>query len=129
MIDLAKNLAVVPRRTKGSVIRELLKLTNNPEIISLAGGLPDPKLFPCDFVKEVAGKVLDEKGPIALQYGPTEGLAELKEQFIKFLKKYENIDAKPENLLITTASQQALDLVGRLFIDAGDPIIVEMPSY
>ena len=129
MIDLAKNLAVVPRRTKGSVIRELLKLTNNPDIISLAGGLPDPKLFPCDFVKEVVGKIMDEKGPMALQYGATEGVTELKEEFLKFLKKHEGIDAKPENLLITTASQQALDLVGRLFIDAGDPIIVEMPSY
>lgn len=109
MIDLAKNLAVVPRRTKGSVIRELLKLISNPAIISFAGGLPDPKLFPCDFVKKVAGDILDKKGAMALQYGPTEGLAEFKEEFIKFLKKYEGIDAKPENLLITTASQQALD--------------------
>ncbi|MEA3307424.1 MAG: PLP-dependent aminotransferase family protein, partial [Elusimicrobiota bacterium] len=129
MIDLAKNLAVVPRRTKGSVIRELLKLTNNPAVISLAGGLPDPKLFPCDFVKEVVGKIMDEKGPMALQYGATEGVPELKEQFLAFLKKHEGIDAKPENILITTASQQALDLVGRLFVDAGDPILVEMPSY
>ncbi len=129
MIDLGKNLAVVPRRTKGSVIRELLKLTSNPAIISLAGGLPDPKLFPCDFVKEVVGDIMDKKGPMALQYGPTEGLPEFKEEFLKFLKKHEGIDAKPENILVTTASQQALDLVGRLFIDAGDPIIVEMPSY
>ncbi|MBU2530738.1 MAG: PLP-dependent aminotransferase family protein [Elusimicrobia bacterium] len=129
MIDLVKNFAVVPRRTKGSVIRELLKLTSNPAIISFAGGLPDPKLFPCDFVKEVVGDIMDKKGAMALQYGPTEGLADLKVEFIKFLKDHEGIDAKPENLLITTASQQALDLVGRLFIDAGDPIIVEMPSY
>ena len=129
MIDVAKNIATAARRTKGSVIRELLKLTNNPDIISLAGGLPDPKLFPYDFVKEASKKVLTEKGEVALQYGPTEGLTELKEEFIKFLKKHENIDAKLENLLITTASQQALDIVGRLFIDAADPVLVELPSY
>ena len=70
-----------------------------------------------------------KKGKVALQYGPTDGLPELKEEFIKFLKKHEGIDAKPENLIITTASQQALDMVGRLFIDASDPVLVEMPSY
>jgi 2-aminoadipate transaminase len=104
MIDIAKNIATTPRRTKASVIRELLKTTNVPGI-------------------------MDKNGRVALQYGPTDGLPELKEEFIKFLKKYENIDAKPENLIITTASQQALDMVGRLFIDASDPVIVEKPSY
>jgi len=129
MIDIVKNLATVPRRTKASVIRELLKITNKPDIISFAGGLPDPEVFPYDFMKESVNKIMSEKGRVALQYGPTEGLNEFKEEFIKFLKKEEGIDTKPENILITTASQQALDLVGRLFIDASDPILVEMPSY
>ncbi len=129
MIDLVKNSATVARRTKASVIRELLKLTNKPEIISFAGGLPDPKLFPYEFAAEAAKSVISKKGEVALQYGPTEGVAEFKEEFVKFLKKHEGIEVKPENILPTTASQQALDLVGRLFIDAGDPILVELPSY
>jgi len=129
MIDLVKNIATTPRRTKASVIRELLKLTDKPGIISFAGGLPDPEVFPYDFVAETAKKVIKEKGAVALQYGPTDGLAELKEEFIKFLKKYEGVDAKPENLIITTASQQSLDLVAKLFIDSTDPILVERPSY
>ena len=129
MIDIAKNIATTPRRTKASVIRELLKTTNQPGIISFAGGLPAPDHFPYDFVADAVKRIMDKNGRVALQYGPTDGLPELKEEFIKFLKKYENIDAKPENLIITTASQQALDMVGRLFIDASDPVIVEKPSY
>ncbi len=129
MIDIAKNIATTPRRTKASVIRELLKTTNVPGIISFAGGLPAPDHFPYDFVADAVKRIMDKNGRVALQYGPTDGLPELKEEFIKFLKKYENIDAKPENLIITTASQQALDMVGRLFIDASDPVLVEKPSY
>ncbi|HAH31165.1 MAG TPA: aminotransferase [Elusimicrobia bacterium] len=129
MIDIAKNIATAPRRTKASVIRELLKLTNKPGVISFAGGLPDPQLFPYDFVAESVKEIMAKKGRVALQYGPTDGLPELKEEFIKFLKKHEGITAKPENLIVTTASQQALDLVGRLFIDASDPVLVEKPSY
>jgi len=129
MIDLVKNLATAPRRTKASVIRELLKLTNKPGVISFAGGLPDPEVFPYDFVVDSVKRIMDKKGRVALQYGPTEGLPELKDEFIKFLEKEEGIKVKQENLLVTTASQQALDLVGRLFIDASDPVIVELPSY
>ena len=129
MIDIAKNIATTPRRTKASVIRELLKTTNQPGIISFAGGLPAPDLFPYEFVSDTVKKIMDTKGRVALQYGPTDGLPELKEEFIKFLKKHESIDAKPENLIITTASQQALDMVGRLFLDASDPVLVEKPSY
>ncbi|PIU20567.1 MAG: aminotransferase [Elusimicrobia bacterium CG08_land_8_20_14_0_20_59_10] len=129
MIDIIKNIATAPRRTKASVIRELLKITNKPGIISFAGGLPDPELFPYDFVTDAVKEIMAKKGRTALQYGPTDGLPELKEEFIKFLKQYEGIDVKPENLIITTASQQALDMVGRLFIDASDPVLVEKPSY
>ncbi|MDO8805389.1 MAG: PLP-dependent aminotransferase family protein [Elusimicrobiota bacterium] len=129
MIDITKNLATAPRRTKASVIRELLKITNKPGVISFAGGLPDPEHFPYDFVAESVKEIMAKKGKVALQYGPTDGLPELKEEFIKFLEKHEGITAKPENLIVTTASQQALDMVGRLFIDASDPVLVEMPSY
>jgi 2-aminoadipate transaminase len=129
MIDIAKNLATAPRRTKASVIRELLKITNKPGIISFAGGLPAPQHFPYEFVAESVKEIMAKKGRVALQYGPTDGLPELKEEFIKFLKEQEGIETKPENLIVTTASQQALDIVGRLFIDASDPVLVEMPSY
>ncbi|OGR41632.1 MAG: hypothetical protein A2X35_12190 [Elusimicrobia bacterium GWA2_61_42] len=129
MIDIAKNIATTPRRTKASVIRELLKTTNQPGIISFAGGLPSPDHFPYDFVADAVKEIMAKKGKVALQYGPTDGLPELKEEFIKFLKRYEGVDAKPEELIITTSSQQALDMVGRLFLDASDPVIVEKPSY
>ncbi len=129
MIDITKNIATAPRRTKASVIRELLKITNKPGVISFAGGLPDPEHFPYDFVANSVKEIMAKQGRVALQYGPTDGLPELKEEFIKFLKKHEGITAKPENLIITTASQQALDMVGRLFIDASDPVLVEKPSY
>lgn len=129
MIDITKNIATAPRRTKASVIRELLKITNKPGVISFAGGLPDPEHFPYDFVADSVKRIMDKQGRVALQYGPTDGLPELKEEFLKFLKKHEGIEAKPENVIITTASQQALDMVGRLFIDASDPVLVEKPSY
>ncbi len=129
MIDIAKNIATAPRRTKASVIRELLKITNKPGIISFAGGLPDPELFPYDFVADAVRDIMATKGKVALQYGPTDGLPEFKEEFIKFLQKHEGITVSPANIIVTTASQQALDLVGRLFIDASDPVLVEMPSY
>ena len=103
MIDIAKNIATAPRRTKASVIRELLKLTNKPGIISFAGGLPDPEVFPYEFFNEAVKEIMDKKGRVALQYGPTEGLMELKEEFLKFLLNQEGIKAKPENILITTA--------------------------
>ena len=129
MIDLVKNLATVNRRTKASVIRELLKITNKPEIISFAGGLPAPETFPSKEMAEMAARVIRDNAKVALQYGPTEGLPELQEQIIKLLREEEGISVSPANLLITTASQQALDLTGRTFIDPTDPVLVELPSY
>ncbi len=111
-----------------SEIRELLKLTRRPEIISFAGGLPDPSLFPYDEVAESAERAIRERGDLALQYSPTEGDPFLKEQLVKFMNSQgENV--RPENLLIVSSSQQGLDLLSKVFIDPGSPIIVEMPSY
>ncbi|MDD2774204.1 MAG: PLP-dependent aminotransferase family protein [Elusimicrobiales bacterium] len=129
MIDLTKNLAAVNRRAKSSVIRELLKLTNKPEIISFAGGLPDPAAFPREAVMEICAKVLRENAREALQYGETEGCPSLKAELVRNLREDEGLVVRPENILITTASQQSLDLAAKLFIDASDPIIVELPSY
>ncbi|MFH1619748.1 MAG: PLP-dependent aminotransferase family protein [bacterium] len=129
MIDLTKNLSIVNRRIKASVIRELLKLTNKPEIISFAGGLPDPQTFPSEVMAEIAAELLRNNSRVALQYSTTDGAPELKEQIIKLLREEEGINAASDNILVTTASQQALDIVGRTFIDASDPILVELPSY
>lgn len=129
MIDLVKNLSAMNRRATGSVIRQLLKISGMPGVISFAGGLPDTQAFPVEIIKEIAKNVLDENPKAALQYGATEGMDELKEQIVKMYRKDENISIKKENILITTSSQQALDIVGRTFIDPDDPIIVEFPSY
>lgn len=115
-------------RLKRSEIRELLKLTRRPDIISFAGGLPDPSLFPLDAVRQATACAIDERGDLALQYSPTEGDPFLKEQIISFMQRQgEKVD--PEKMLIVASSQQGLDLIAKVFIDPDDPIIVEMPTY
>lgn len=128
MIYLVKNYSICARRMKKSVIRELLKLTNKPGLISFAGGLPDPALFPVEEIKEITHYVLEKKSISALQYGTTEGDPELIEELIK-LAKEEDEHITEKNILVTTASQQGLDIIGKIFIDPSDPIVVELPSY
>ncbi|MBW6475118.1 MAG: PLP-dependent aminotransferase family protein [Anaerolineaceae bacterium] len=111
-----------------SAIRELLKLTSLPDVISFAGGLPAPELFPIERFKEAAEVVLTEMGDRALQYGTTEGYQPLREMIAKNAGKY-GIQISADNVLITTGSQQALDLLGRIFINRGDRILVESPTY
>jgi 2-aminoadipate transaminase len=119
------------QRTQGmtsSVIRELLKLTEKPEIISFAGGLPAPEVFPLQEVQEAARRVLESRGSIALQYTTTEGYAPLRELLVRHMSRY-GIDVGPENVLITSGSQQALDLIGKLLLNPGDRIVTEEPTY
>lgn len=119
------------KRTKTmrpSEIRELLKLTQEPDIISFAGGLPNPNAFPLDEILDVTEKVMRRDGKLALQYGPTEGIRALRNTLANRVKK-DGIDATSDNILITTGSQQGLDVVGRIFLDPGDTVIVELPSY
>ncbi len=111
-----------------SVIRELLKLTNKPEIISFAGGLPAPVTFPVDFVRKAALKVLDEEAGKALQYGATEGDPRLKIKLAEIMQK-DGIDADPEHVMVTTASQQGLELMAKVFFNPGDTCIVGLPTY
>lgn len=113
---------------KRSEIRELLKHTRNPEIISFAGGLPAPDTFPAGELEEIAAKVLREKGAWALQYGTTEGEAPLRAAIAKWMS-HEKGTIKPENILVTAGSQQGLDMVAKVFIDPGDIIVMELPSY
>ncbi len=118
-------------RAKGissSQIRELLKLTQKPGMISFGGGLPAPDVFPVQRFAEACHKVLTEQAASALQYGETEGYAPLRELLANNMARY-GIKAKVENVLITTGSQQALDLIGKLFINRGDRVLVEAPTY
>lgn len=111
-----------------SVIRELLKLTEQPDIISFAGGLPAPEVFPVKKFQEACNLVLEEQGGKALQYGATEGYTPLREMIARHTGRY-SVKVSTENILITSGSQQALDLIGRLFLNRGDYIVVESPTY
>jgi len=111
-----------------SAIRELLKLTQQPGVISFAGGHPAPESFPIEEMKKISIKVLEEQGRSALQYSATEGYKPLRE-FIAKRMKNSGIEVEPDQILITNGSQQGLDFSGKLFINEGDVIICESPSY
>lgn len=111
-----------------SVIRELLKLTEQPDIISFAGGLPAPEVFPVKEFKEACNIVLETMGAQALQYSTTEGYTPLREMIARHTGRY-GIKVGAGNIAITSGSQQALDFIGRLFLNRGDYIVVESPTY
>lgn len=113
---------------KASEIRELLKLTTMPDIISFAGGLPAPELFPVEEMKKVTLKVLEEGGQQALQYSTTEGLTPLREKIAERMKKL-GIETKADSILMTSGSQQGLDFTGKIFLNPGDVVVCESPSY
>ncbi|MGD8565580.1 MAG: PLP-dependent aminotransferase family protein [Candidatus Bathyarchaeota archaeon] len=113
---------------KRSEIRELLKLTRQPDIISFAGGLPDPSTFPVEDLEKISCEILREKGALALQYGPTEGELLLRSEIAKWLSR-EKPEIKPENVLVTAGSQQGLDIIAKVFLDPQDIVIMELPSY
>jgi 2-aminoadipate transaminase len=116
------------QRMGRSIIRELLKLTLQPDVISFAGGLPAPELFPVNECREAACRVLAEQSATALQYGPTEGYTPLRQFICERMQRY-GIDAEPANVVITNGAQQALDLIGKLLINPGDRVLVEEPTY
>jgi len=111
-----------------SSIREILKATEQPDIISFAGGLPAPELFPVDHILAATERVLRETGAGALQYSPSEGFAPLREVFAAESRK-RGIDCSADDILIMTGSQQPLDLAGKIFLDAGDCVLTESPTY
>ncbi len=116
------------QRMGSSVIRELLKYTEQPDVISFAGGLPAPDVFPVDEFADACQRVLRDLGAQALQYGTTEGYIPLREMIARHSARY-GIDITPDNILVTSGSQQALDLLGKIFINPGDRILVEAPTY
>lgn len=111
-----------------SVIREILKVTERPEVISFAGGLPAPAGFPVEKMRETFDKVLADSGKVALQYGPTEGYKPLREWVAQDLNKA-GANLTIDNILIVSGSQQALDLLGKILIDKGSKVLVEDPTY
>lgn len=113
---------------KASEIRELLKLTQKPEIISFAGGLPAPESFPIDEFIKVGREVLEKSGASALQYGATEGFQPLRKAIASRMTNLK-VDAKAEDILVTSGSQQGLDFAAKLFINPGDAIVCESPTY
>lgn len=116
------------QQLQSSFIREILKITQRPEIISFAGGLPSPATFPVERMKEAYDRVLTNSGKVALQYGPTDGYAPLREWIANSLST-EGGKIVPEQILMTSGSQQALDLLGKVLIDEGSRVLVETPSY
>lgn len=113
---------------KASETREILKVTEKPEFISFAGGLPAPELFPVEALKVVCNAVLNEEGAVSLQYSTTDGYIPLREAICRRMRDI-GINSTIEDVLITSGSQQAIDLTGRLFINEGDTIICESPTY
>lgn len=114
---------------KGSEIRELLKLTERPEVISFAGGMPAPELFPVEEMKKISVAVLEEGGRQALQYTTTEGFAPLREKIAERMNTKNMTNITKDDILVTSGSQQGLDFAGKVFLDEGDVVLCESPSY
>ena len=114
---------------KKSFIREILKVTENPAVISFAGGLPSPELFPVEEMAEAAATVLKDSGRAALQYSTTEGFLPLREWIAaRYFQRF-GLTVSPDEIVITTGSQQSIDLLGKVLIDAGDRLLIERPGY
>jgi 2-aminoadipate transaminase len=116
-------------RLKPSAIREMLKATQNPNVISFGGGLPAAELFPVDDVSAAQGRVMKARGPAALQYSVTEGIPELREWVAARVRAKHGVSVDANDVVITGGSQQGLDLYARVMLDAGDVVAVENPSY
>ncbi|MBB1095875.1 PLP-dependent aminotransferase family protein [Limosilactobacillus agrestis] len=107
----------------------ILQAAADPKIISFAGGLPAPELFPVKEMKAAVDKVFEEHGQEAMQYGAAKGVTALREVIQQHVKEKENVDSELDNVLVTTGSEQVLDLVGKAFVDPGDTVLVEQPTY
>ena len=125
MVRFAKRLDLLD----SSDIGDLLKLIARPDIISFAGGLPAPELFPVEELKQAGIAVMEEMGAIACQYSSTDGLPQLRQKIAERMEAKNNIHATADQVLITSGSQQGLDFAARVFVDEGDVILMESPSY
>ena len=123
-----KHFSERARHLRASDVRELLKLLQNPEMISFAGGLPNPESFPSEIIREIANDVLAENAGKALQYGITEGYLPLREALAERMRG-KGMDVTTENVATVSGSQQVIDLMGKVFIDPRDVIVVSAPTY
>ena len=128
MPDFSALYSANANNMKASTIRELLKLTQKPDIISFAGGLPAPDVFPVEDLRAAANRAFDTNAKKALQYGTTEGDDSLREELIKFEAR-QGVTLAKENLLVVSASQQALDILCKIFLDPGDYVVAGRPTY
>lgn len=129
-MNYESKLSKVARGIKSSIIRELLKVANDPGMISFGGGVPDPDTFPRHKMAEISKEIIENEYKFVLQYGTTEGDPELMQGYIDLLKKYEDIDwLTYDNMVITVGSQQALYLVGMTFLDEESYCAVSRPIY
>jgi len=122
-------LSEVAKELKPNAIRRLSPLLSRPEIISLAPGAPSPDVFPREELAEIAARLIRERWSSALQYGPTRGNSELVQILVEYLRSRRFEKVNPENILVTTGSQQGLDLAARVLLNRGDVVLVELPSY
>jgi len=127
MVEAGKHFSARASTLRSSKVRELLKWIGK-DVISLGGGVPDPASFPMEEIKRIILDVIEDKGAAALQYAPTEGLDELRREIASFMTK-RGVKAGEENVLVTSGSQEALELIARVFIDLGDPVVSENPTY
>ena len=130
MVAWERHYATRARRMAASEIRELLKLLDRPEVISFAGGIPDPALFPCDAIAAAYGRILGDpkRASVALQYSVSEGYLPLRQWIAAYLGGL-GIACSAEHILVTSGAQQALDFIGKLFISPGDTVVVARPTY
>ncbi len=127
-MDYEKLYSNNAKKMRSSEIRRLLEISQQPGVISFGGGLPNPKAFPAQEIKEIVNKILDGESSKALQYGSTAGLKEFRELLADFVKD-DGIKASVDNILTTVGSQQALDIVGRIFLNENDVVLVGLPTY
>ncbi|MBV8721684.1 MAG: PLP-dependent aminotransferase family protein [Candidatus Eremiobacteraeota bacterium] len=128
-ISRAAKFAERTARLRASTIREMLKVTQQPDVISFGGGLPAPELFPTDAIADATRTVMQRRGAAALQYSVTEGLSEMRRWVAERLTLRTNRIFEAETVSIVNGSQQGLDLVGKIFLDPGDHVVLENPSY
>ncbi len=129
VIPAKRKYSTIVNSMKPSAIRQLLKVTENPEIISFGGGLPNPESFPLEDVRRIFEEQMGRNGKKMLQYGATEGLSSLNATMIKRLKEKEGINVSEGGIIQTTGSQEALYMLGKIFADPGEYIISEAPTY
>jgi len=130
--DLERYAALFSARatsTRSSAMRDLMALTAQPQVISLAGGLPDMSVFPAEVLAKTTAQVAAEASARALQYGPTEGLDDVREAIAQVMAAEGMTSVEPDDILVTTGGQQVIDLVCRTLVDPGDVIIAEAPTY